>query len=177
MLTSGDTLLLYGYGNPGRGDDGLGPIFASRFLERRPRGVTVDSNYQLELEDAATLAEFDTAIFVDADRSGPEPFWFDRVRPTSRVGWTSHGMTAEALVFLTEELFGKKVEAYTLGIRGYEFDELKEDLTEPARKNLEMALEFSTRALEEQQFEAYVERYGLWPRGPNRGQITRGYPQ
>src|SRR5450432_1649313 len=52
-------ILVIGYGNPGREDDGLGPAAAAE-IERLGRpGVSVRGNYQLVLEDAADVAEAD----------------------------------------------------------------------------------------------------------------------
>jgi len=62
--------LVYGYGNPGRQDDALGILLAERverWLTMHPvEGVVTDSNYQLNIEDAATIAAFDRVIFADA---------------------------------------------------------------------------------------------------------------
>jgi hypothetical protein len=62
------TVLVYGYGNPGRGDDGLGIALADAIERRALPGVTVQRNYQLNLEDALLLTEFEATVFVDASR-------------------------------------------------------------------------------------------------------------
>ena len=46
-------VLLIGYGNPGRLDDGLGPALAAAVEKLAIPGVTVDADYQLNVEDAA----------------------------------------------------------------------------------------------------------------------------
>ena len=44
-------VLLYGYGNPGRLDDGLGPALARELAARHPaEGVTIETGYQLQVE-------------------------------------------------------------------------------------------------------------------------------
>jgi hydrogenase maturation protease len=153
-------LLIYGYGNPGRGDDGLGPALVQAFEQLEPVLATVDSNYQLTVEDAAELAEHDVVIFADAAVSGLEPFGFERVEPGGGVGFSSHSVSPGSLVMLTHELFGKKVEAYALGVRGYEFGELREKLSPRAEANLGSALAFLTNAVREQKFGDYLHRYG-----------------
>jgi len=67
------TVLVIGYGNPGRRDDGLGPALAERLQELRLPGVDVDADYQLTVEDAAAAAEHDVVVFADAAQAGPEP--------------------------------------------------------------------------------------------------------
>jgi hydrogenase maturation protease len=155
------SLLVYGYGNPGRGDDGLGPALALAFERVEPTLATVDSNYQLTVEDAAELAEHDVVIFADAAVSGPEPFGFERVEPGGGIGFSSHSVSPGSLVALTSELFGVKVEAYALGVRGYEFGELTEKLSLRAEANLGPALAFLRSAARERKFGDYLHRYGI----------------
>ena len=135
-------VLLIGYGNPGRRDDGLGPALADAVEELRIPFLTVDSNYQLCVEDAEAVAHHDVVIFADADTSGPEPFSFKPVIPKPTLGFSSHSLDPPALLAMSRELFGANTEAYLLGIRGYEFDEFNESLTEKAEHNMAIALNF-----------------------------------
>ncbi len=65
-------ILVYGYGNPGRQDDGLGIELAEEIdrwcSESGITNVQTDTNYQLNLEDAAGIAQYDVVIFADASR-------------------------------------------------------------------------------------------------------------
>jgi hydrogenase maturation protease len=156
-------VLVYGYGNPGRGDDGLGPALALALEQLAPPGTTVETGYQLSVEDAADLAEHEAVIFVDADVSGPEPFRFDRVQPEAGFSFSTHSVAPGVLLALARDLFGKEVPGYTLGIRGYEFDGFRESLSPAARKNLEQALAFLRLALAERRFDEYTRRHGTSP--------------
>ena len=150
---SGRRTLLLGWGNDGRRDDGLGPAFVSLMAERRIPGLRVGSDYQLQVEDACEVARYDRVIFVDADRSGPEPFSFRRVYPSaSSLSFSSHSVTVGGLLALTRELFGGEPEAWLLGIRGYDFDRFESSLSAPARDNLTAAADFLTTALEADRF-------------------------
>ena len=65
-------ILIYGYGNPGRQDDGLG-IFLSEKIDnwikdKDIKSIKVDYNYQLNIEDVAEIANKDLVIFVDASK-------------------------------------------------------------------------------------------------------------
>ena len=62
---AGGTLLI-GYGNPGRGDDGLGPAFARRIAARQLPGITIDIDYQLTVDHALMISEAETVVFADA---------------------------------------------------------------------------------------------------------------
>ena len=61
-----ERLAPFGFGNPARGDDGLGPALIERLDALALEGVTTDSDYQLTIEDAALVAEHDVVVFVDA---------------------------------------------------------------------------------------------------------------
>lgn len=159
MRRTEEKVMVYGYGNPARGDDGLGPAMVAALEQLCLPDITVESGYQLAIEDAVVLSEHDSVIFVDADVSGPEPFRFDRVLPQHQTNFSSHSVAPGTLLALTDELFAKKVQGYVLGIRGYEFNAFLESLSPRAEKNLERALGFLLRALEEREFESCSRRY------------------
>jgi len=154
-------ILVYGYGNPGRGDDGLGPALVAALEPLGASDLTCESDYQLSVEDSATLAGYDVVVFVDADAQAPEPFCFDRVQPSRELSFSSHSATPGQVVALAHEMFGSQVKGYALGIRGYHFDELCDSLSEPARANLARALSFARRALTEQHFDEYTRQFGV----------------
>ncbi|MBN1653058.1 MAG: hydrogenase maturation protease [Deltaproteobacteria bacterium] len=161
MQTRGGKILLYGYGNPGRGDDGLGPALIAELERLGTESATLESNYQLSVEDAAEVAAHPTVIFIDADTAGAGPFRFERVIPERTISFSSHSIAPGAVVALAQQLFGKHADAYLLAIRGYEFDEFNESLSYLARENLGEALEFVTRALQERRFDEYLKQYGI----------------
>jgi len=136
--------LVLAWGNPGRRDDGLGPALAARLVAAEPPGVTVESGYQLQIEDAVEVARHDRVIFVDADRStGSAPFRLERIEPaTGALGYTSHEGSPAQVLALGRELFGHEPQAWLLGIRGFEFDEFGEGLSRRAAENLEAAARF-----------------------------------
>jgi hydrogenase maturation protease len=161
-----DTVLLYGYGNPGRGDDGLGPALAAAIEELGIPNTAVDANYQLTVEDAAEIARYDAVVFADAAMQGPSPFWFSRIEDRvieqagSALGWTSHSVSPAQVVALARGMFSSKVAAFALGIRGHAFGELDEGLSVAAQGNLAAAVVFVRKALIERRFERYLKEFG-----------------
>jgi len=153
------TVLVFGYGNPGRQDDGLGPAVVEALAPLGLEGVTLDANYQLSVEDAALVAEHDVVVFVDADATGPAPFWFGAIEPASDVSFSTHSVRPEAVLALARGALGGTTTGYVLGVRGYAFDEFGETLTEGARQNMDAALAFLGTALAEQRFEEYVRNH------------------
>ena len=149
-MSGKNTVLLIGYGNPGRRDDGLGPALAEAVEKLGLPGVTVDSDYQLIVEDAAAAAEHEVVVFADASVDGAEPFSFERLMPGGgELGFSSHSVEPEGVLALARDLFGATPKAYVLGIRGYEFNEFGEYLSEKAKHNLDCALRFVQALLKE----------------------------
>ena len=140
-------MLLIGYGNPGRRDDGLGPAFAEAVERLATPGLEVDVGYQLGIEDAADAARHDMVLFADADTEGPGPFSLRPVEPARGLAFTTHSVAPAAVLGLARDLFGAATRGWLLGIRGYEFDEFGEGLSPRAAANLAAALEALAPAL------------------------------
>ena len=141
-------ILLIGYGNPAREDDGIGPAVAEEIEKLGIDGITIDADYQLTVESSAAVAENDIVIFVDASVDCEEPFAFSRVYPKRQDSFSSHSTTPEAVLGYAEELFGSICRAYILGIRGYSFSMYVEKMTPKAMDNMGKALAFLKPMLE-----------------------------
>lgn len=136
-------VLLLGYGNPGRQDDGLGPRLVEAMQACGIEGLEADADYQLTIEDAHRIAGHQTVIFADAHASGPEPFAFTRLKAIERPpAYTSHHLDPSDVMELAGSLFGATTDAYLLAIRGYTFGEFDEHLSDRAAANLEKARTF-----------------------------------
>lgn len=132
-------VLVLGYGNPGRQDDGLGPVAAAEIGKLDWPGVTACDNYQLVIEDAVEISEHDVVWFVDAARSGAEPCEVRSLSPALDIAFTSHLVKPETLLAIANRYYGKLPQAHLIGIRGYEFEFL-EGLTDRASGNLAHAV-------------------------------------
>ena len=144
---TGDVLII-GYGNPGRLDDGLGPELARTIESLDLPGVTAEADYQLTVEDAADVAQHAVVLFADADLVGPEPFHVERIYPGSTgMSFSSHSVSPQAVLALAKELFGAEPEAYLMGIRGHQFNAFGERLSAKARANLNAAVAYVESAV------------------------------
>ena len=154
--------LIYGIGNVGRQDDGLGWAFIDRLEARQPLPRAVlHRDYQingknalllardrdvilreLNLEDADLISEFARVLFVDATKD-PAVSSFSLTRPEPKLdfSFTSHAMSVPTILATTKQCFGYLPEVYLLAIRGYEW-ELQMGLTEPAEQNLGNSMKF-----------------------------------
>lgn len=133
-------ILLFGYGNPGRGDDALGSLLAERIDQLKLVNVTCLIDMQLQIEHATDLMDYDWILFADADMSCRDPFEFSAVSAEKDSSYTSHVLTPAALLFVYQQVYARCAPpAFLLRIRGYHF-ELGDGLTAQAIMNLEAAI-------------------------------------
>ena len=135
-------ILIIGYGNPGRGDDGLGPALAAEIEALGLPGVTVDIDYQLTVDHAALIAAQDVVVFADAMIGLDRPCRFARVVTEAPAALGSHDVLPEAALALAGLLFGHAPPGWMLAIAGRDFGEVKEGLSLPAQANLIAAVAF-----------------------------------
>jgi len=135
-------ILVIGYGNPGRRDDGLGPGFAARLEAFRLPGVTVESDYQLAIEHAHLAAQHDIVVFADAaaDVDGESPFYLRPVQPALEDRYSSHSISPQAVLRLAAQCFGVRPSGWLLGIRPMDLESFAEGLTPEAEANLSAAV-------------------------------------
>jgi hydrogenase maturation protease len=138
-------ILIYGYGNPGRQDDGLGVELVKRLedwsIQTGFREIEFDSNYQLNIEDAEAISLKDMVIFADASTEEIEDYLFTEVTGERDVSFTTHAASPGYIVKLCQDLFEKCPQVFLLHIKGYQW-EFKEGLSEEAENNLERAVSF-----------------------------------
>ncbi len=137
-------VLIVGYGNPLRGDDGVGiaAVEMLRDLGAHSASVRFKALHQLTPELAADLAEVDLAIFIDAacDNVQGEVVHRKVVPARSSPDAFSHHLTPEVLLGLTERLYGTCPEAilFSVGAASFEYGE---GLSEPVRAALPALIE------------------------------------
>ena len=101
-------------------------------------------------------------MFADADIRGPEPFYLKKIIPAEKVGLSSHSIKPSSLIALVKESFNANIEAYVIGIRGYEFNDFKEELSEKASDNLKAALEFIRPVLKNKELYEFRAENVTW---------------
>jgi len=134
---------MFGYGNPARGDDGLGPRFIELIQPRQEQAqFDTITDYQLQVEHSLDLERRRRVIFIDASVSAPAPFEFSPVLPARDDSYTSHAMSPAALLAVYEQVCELALPtAHILSIRGYEFD-LGTPISARAQSNLDQAVSF-----------------------------------
>ena len=132
--------LVYGIGNVGRQDDGLGWAFVD-WLEESGRCGAAEKvrGYQLQLEDADLVSRFRRVLFVDATRDpSVTDFALLTPEPAFEVPFTSHALTVPTVLATCRQCFGVLPEVRMLALRGFEWG-LAEGLSDAAHHNLAVA--------------------------------------
>ncbi len=118
-------------------------------------GVTTDSNYQLNVEDALLLSEHDLVIFADATHNPVNGFRFSRLEPDPTLSFTTHAMPPGAVLALCSRLYGRIPAVYLLEIAGVSFG-LREGLPPEAAENTAAAARFMTELLKKPDTERFT---------------------
>jgi hydrogenase maturation protease len=137
-------ILIFGYGNPSRGDDALGPELL-RLLEedkasgRLPNIFETLTDFQLQIEHATDLEGRELVLFVDASVAAEPPFQISRLQPQRDNSYTSHAMSPAAVLAVFEQVADcAPPPTYLLSIPGYDF-ELGHPLSTTAQEHLSHA--------------------------------------
>jgi hydrogenase maturation protease len=135
-------LLIFGYGNPSRGDDALGPMLLERLGAGQPEGVELLTDFQLQVEHALDLDDRRLVLFVDAHLSCPRPFAFTLLTPACDASYTTHAMSPAAVLQVYRDIRPREPPpSFLLSIRGERF-ELGQDLSAAGGAHLAAALTF-----------------------------------
>ena len=135
-------ILVIGYGNDLRGDDGIGPHVAEAFAARDYPEVRVVRCFQLVPELAADLADVRLAVFVDAftdhRRSDIE---MRQITAEEMADWSTHTGDPRALLGLTDAIYGRVPEAWWVMVPGEDFG-FGERLSPFGEENARKAIDF-----------------------------------
>lgn len=133
------TVMLIGYGNSSRRDDGVAEHILRRLLaelgldpdtltaedesEQRP-GLRALLVHQLAPELAETASRYDAVVFIDAhvEGSGWDPVAWQTIAPTIQGGMSGHHLKPGVILSLCETLYGRRPTAYMLSVLGHDFD-------------------------------------------------------
>jgi hydrogenase maturation protease len=147
-------VLVLGYGNVSRQDDGIGFHVINAVAHRLGRpplaagenglldlGQPVDLAFvpQLVPELAETLADYDEVFFVDAHTGAyEEPIRWERLTRGYAPSAFTHHMTPATLLEIANALYGRAPVGYLVSVRGYQFG-FGMELSPEAQRLCEMA--------------------------------------
>lgn len=158
-------VLVFGYGNPSRGDDALGPEFLSCLEAERDKGSLPPlfdtlTDFQLQIEHALDLEARRLILFVDASGTATQPFEFHLLHARQDDSYTSHAMSPASVLAIFKKIHNSDPPpAFLLSIAGYDF-ELGRPLSTKASHNLEVAIQFSRKLFDHAEPEVWLKLAG-----------------
>ncbi len=158
-------ILFYGYGNIGRQDDGVGVVFSeqlSKWVEdNNLQNIDFDSNYQLNIEDAENIKNYDIVFFVDAStKESVNNFDISSIEPNSDVSFTMHAVSPGFILNICSEIGEHQPKSFLVQIKGYEW-EFQQPLTAKTENNLQKTLIFFKKYLKKLLIEKKIEEIDL----------------
>jgi hydrogenase maturation protease len=138
-------LLVFGWGNPSRGDDALGPLCGARLRAawEPAAGAEFLDDYQLQIEHALDLVGRRRVLFIDASLDCRAPFEVTLLRASRDASFSTHAVSPQALMQVFREIHGEDPPPCTLlAIRGERF-ELGEPPTATAMCHLVAAAQWA----------------------------------
>ncbi len=136
-------ILIFGWGNPSRGDDALGPLLVERIETLALPGVECLTDFQLQVEHALDLLGRERILFVDASIEAEAPYHQRRLSPARDATFSTHAITPESVMQVYVDLHDEEPPPCDLlAIRGERF-ELGEPISPMASAHLEAALRWA----------------------------------
>jgi hydrogenase maturation protease len=137
-------VLILGYGNPLRGDDGLGWIAAHRLSRLIPDdAVEILGLHQLTPELAEPISTAELVIFIDAAHDAKPGRW--QASPVSAASASSsvfsHQLTPDGLLNYAQAIYRTRPRALTISVSGGSF-ECGEQLSPGVETALEEAIQY-----------------------------------
>lgn len=132
-------LLVIGYGNTLRGDDGVGPRVAEAVGALRLPGVRTLICQQLSPEHAAPISLAETVIFVDAAVDATQEVQLRRLEPNDTTQLMAHAADPRTMLALSRDVFGHVPRAWWLTIPAVKM-EFSESLTPEAQRGCAEAI-------------------------------------
>ena len=133
-------LLIIGYGNTLRSDDGVGPKIADAVSEFKWPGVKALSCDLLSPELADPISRAAKVIFVDASVESPREIGLRQLQPADSSQLMAHAADPRTLLALARDVFGHVPKAWWLTIP-VENLEIGEELSPLAQEAFNIALE------------------------------------
>jgi hydrogenase maturation protease len=132
-------ILVFGWGNPSRGDDALGPLFVERIEAMNLPHVECLTDFQLQVEHALDLKGHQRVLFVDASID-TATITATRIEPNRDTTFSSHAMSPQSVMQTYLDIEGSPPPPCWLLAVGARSFELGDPLSADAAANLDTAV-------------------------------------
>lgn len=133
-------LLVIGYGNTLRGDDGVGPRVADAVRALGLPGVKTLICQQLSPEQAEPISQAERVVFVDAAMDAPDEVQWRELKPGETTQLMAHAADPRTMLALARDVFGHAPKAWWLTIPAHDLG-FKESFSPTAQRGLDRAIE------------------------------------
>jgi hydrogenase maturation protease len=133
-------LLVIGYGNTLRGDDGVGPRVAEAIEKLNLPGVRTLACPMLTPELADPIARAAKVIFVDAAVDAPKDVQWRKLEPNETSQLMAHAADPRTMLALARDVFGRTPEAWWLTIPAVDLG-FREEFSPEVKKGFAEAVE------------------------------------
>jgi hydrogenase maturation protease len=128
-------VLVIGYGNSLRGDDGVGVVAAEQLSEILQNSqVKVLVRQQLTPELASEMSKADRVIIIDAAKGErPGQIIVSKIEPDNDPSTFTHELRPSTLLACAQELYGRHPATFLVSVTGYSLD-FSEELSQPVKR-------------------------------------------
>lgn len=140
MATESPGLLVIGYGNELRCDDGIGPKVAAMVTEWNCVGVRALACHQLTPELAEPIASARQVVFVDAAADSSGSVQLRQIEPADGAEVMTHAAGPRWLLGLAKQAYGRCPPAWSLTVPTENLG-FGEQLSPLAQQGLQIALD------------------------------------
>jgi hydrogenase maturation protease len=133
-------LLVIGYGNPLRCDDGVGPRVVEAVEELKLPAVRTLVCQQLSPEHAEPISRARTVVFVDAAVDAPTEVQLRKLEPGGTTQLMAHAADPRTMLALARDVFGHAPQAWWLTIPAVKLG-FGDDLSPAARRGFDKAVQ------------------------------------
>jgi len=147
MSSSAPKILIYGMGNPHRGDDGIGPYCVEKILSLAkatnfPYALEGKAIFHLSIDELETAAKYSQVVLFDASMDiNLINFSCSLVQPSACQQFTTHLLMPEEFLYSLLQLFNARPTMHLISIRGY-YWEMSNTLSQQAKTNADSAIAF-----------------------------------
>ena len=112
------------------------------FLDEKNSSIDIEYRYQLQIEDADLISNYNRVIFVDATKEETEEgFYLKPCHPSEAYSFSTHALNPETILYLSKKLYDHNPDAFIFAIQGYDW-ELQIGLSDKGTANLEKAKKY-----------------------------------
>jgi hydrogenase maturation protease len=145
-------ILFFGYGNPSRGDDAIGPHMIEALLRDKrffPYHHQFDAftDFQLQIEHTIDIHQRVQVIFIDAEAGLSKDYYYRKISAHVDSSYSTHSMSPQSLLQVYRDVYAMtEPDTFMLTVTARQF-ELGASLSQVSLNGIDAALEYIEQLL------------------------------